>query len=56
MVGALVVIALGVVYAVEIRRDLAASVFEFLSKRVENPFRVNSGSVRRRHLVDLATL
>ena len=31
--------------------------FELLSKRVEIPFRINSGSVRRsRHLVDLATL
>ena len=30
---------------------------ELLSKRVEIPFRINSGSVRRsRHLVDLATL
>ena len=35
----------------------ATSTKELLSKRVEIPFRINSGSVRRsRHLVDLATL
>ena len=37
--------------------ELIAAPRELLSKRVEIPFRINSGSVRRsRHLVDLATL